>query len=223
MPAHIQQLEFRNNNNIRIILSEECYKKLLYYIHLCGVHTGKENFEYGTILYGNIKGKNGESKIYFDVPSKINDYVFESMKLNVYTGAMVDELIENIIDDDASYDCIAHIHTHPYIDETSRFLSDEDLTDYRGNYTSINNIAKMKEKKIYTLAGLLTVSPDHLDDKADISFVIYEPDSDEFNHIPQISVMIGENEVSLDHISDSYTFPDKDVVNFERTLIKKRR
>ena len=65
MPSSIQQ-NLPSINDFRIVLSEKVYTKLARCIRLCGLSMGKDNNEYGTILYGYFAPDN---IIYFEEPS----------------------------------------------------------------------------------------------------------------------------------------------------------
>ena len=64
------QFSFPELPNSRIILSEEVYNRLSADINLCAF-SGNKELEYGTFLYGKEINPN---VIYFDIPSKYDDY-----------------------------------------------------------------------------------------------------------------------------------------------------
>ena len=61
-------------------------------------------------------------------------------------GPFYKELIYNI--ERSNYDCIAHIHTHPYIGGTCRFFSNQDL---RTIQTLQKNFSQIMERKSISL------------------------------------------------------------------------
>lgn len=119
--------KFNELPNSRIILSEECYRRLSAVINLCAF-SGSRELEYGTFLYGKEIKPN---VIYFDTPSAHDDYEpsYREFEVNMDSDGnelmMHEELMMEI--ESGKYDCIAHIHTHPYIGGTCRFFSNQDL------------------------------------------------------------------------------------------------
>ena len=185
------QFWFPDLPNGRIILSEEVFTRLLGDLNLCA-YSGNRETEYGTILYGKEIRPN---VIYFDFPSKHEDYVPTRREFDInYNSAgqiseMYKEMMRNI--EGGQYDCIAHFHTHPYIGGTSRFFSNKDL----------NLVKSLQEdfqpstgNKISFLGGLLSVSPENLQQNDEISFVYYD-ENGHWYKITNVNVFLEQMEV----------------------------
>ena len=185
------QFNFPELPNSRIILSEEVYTRLSADINLCAF-SGSKELEYGTFLYGKEIKPN---VIYFDIPSKHDDYEpsFREFEVNTdKTGnelKMHKELITNI--EESNYDCIAHIHTHPYIGGTCRFFSNQDL---RTIQTLQRKFQPNNGKKKYFFGGLLTVGPENTTETDEISFVFYDENGGWYK-ITNITVFLNNQEV----------------------------
>ncbi len=162
---------FRELPGGKIILTEEAYTRLSGAINLCAL-SGKEEKEYGTFLYGNEIENN---VILFDKPSEFDDYEPTTREFNVNTDSNGNELgmhKELIINSEGDkYNCIAHIHTHPYIGGTCRFFSNQDLSMVRSLQS---NFQPSSGKKKYFFGGLLTVGVDNKPESDEISFVFYD-------------------------------------------------
>lgn len=218
MPAIMQEM-LEENNNMKIVLSEEVYKRLSVCINLCGLNMGKNNNEYGTILYGYIR-KDGS--IYFEKPSEYDDYTPVSGKFDLKSAPnMNEELIQNVIMN-PKYNCFAHIHTHPYLESQgggSRFLSQEDIDYYKSNF----DFSKIVEdKKVYSFGGLLTVDNQNTQQTDDISFVHYDPTTSKLYQIPNVSVIIAGKVVPLKRVNAEYVINQQtgEKVSFKRTLFE---
>ncbi len=216
MPAIMQEM-LEENNNMKIVLSEEVYKRLSGCINLCGLNMGKNNNEYGTILYG-YRRKDGS--IYFEKPSEYDDYTPMSGKFDLKSAPnMNEELIQNVIMNQR-YNCFAHIHTHPYLENQvggSRFLSQEDI-DY---YKSAFDFSKLvKNKDVYSFGGLLTVDNQNTQQTDDISFVHYDSKTSKLYQIPNIFVINDGKEIPLKRVNAEYVINQQtgEKVNFKRAL-----
>jgi len=185
------QFSFPELPNSKIILSEEVYARLAGNINLCAF-SGNNELEYGTILYGKEIEPN---VIYFDYPSKYDDYVptrrvFDiNVNENGEISEMYNELITNI--KGLKYDCIAHIHTHPYIGGTCRFFSNQDLNMIKNLQTDFQFNEKNKK---YFFGGLLTVGPENISETDEISFVFYD-DNNGWYKITNIMVYVDNQEI----------------------------
>lgn len=179
--------------NSKVILSESAYLRLAADINLCAL-SGSKEIEYGTILYGKEIQPN---VIYFEIPSKHDDYVPTKKEFDVNFNKngeyseMYKELMTNI--NSAEYDCIAHIHTHPYIGGTCRFFSNQDLKMIK---TLQTDFQPDNGNKKYFFGGLLTVSPENKSELDEISFVFYD-EKYGWHKITNISAYINEQEVSF--------------------------
>ena len=135
--------------------------------------------------------------IYFDKPSKHDDYVPSRRVFDVNTNEkgetseMYKELINNI--NGEKYDCIAHIHTHPYIGGTCRLFSNQDLSMIR---TLQADFQPNDGRKKFFLGGLLTVGPENTSETDEISFVFYDENYGWFK-ISNISVFLNDKEEPL--------------------------
>ena len=179
--------------NSRIILSEEVYARLAGVINLCAF-SGSKELEYGTILYGKEIQPN---IIYFDIPSLHDDYVpakrvFDvNVNENGETSKMLNELINNI--NNKKYDCIAHIHTPPYIGGTCRFFSNQDLMMIK---TLQDEFQPSNGVKKYFFGGLLTVGPENNFETDEISFVFWD-EKNGWYKITNITAYLNGAEVPL--------------------------
>ena len=102
---------------------------------------------------------------------------------------MYNELITNI--KGSKYDCIAHIHTHPYIGGTCRFFSNQDLNMIKNLQTDFQFNEKNKK---YFFGGLLTVGPENISETDEISFVFYD-DNNGWYKITNIMVYVDNQEI----------------------------
>ena len=187
------QFNFPELPNSRIILSEEVYKRLSGDINLCAF-SGNKELEYGTFLYGKEIKPN---IIYFDIPSKYDDYEPSFREFEVNTDKYGNELeihkelMNNI--NQSKYDCIAHIHTHPYIGGTCRFFSNQDL---RTIQSLQKNFQPDNGNKKYFFGGLLTVGEENTGETDEISFVFYDENFG-WHKITNITVFLNNQEVSF--------------------------
>ena len=187
------QFNFPELPNSRIILSEKVYRRLSADINLCAF-SGNKELEYGTFLYGKEIKPN---VIYFDIPSKYLDYESSFRKFEVNTDkygnelGIHKELMNNI--NQSKYDCIAHIHTHPYIGGTCRFFSNQDL---RAIQNLQKNFQPDNGNKKYFFGGLLTVGEENIGETDEISFVFYDENFG-WHKITNITVFLNNQEVSL--------------------------
>lgn len=187
------QFNFPELPNSRIILSEEVYTRLSGDINLCAF-SGNKELEYGTFLYGKEIKPN---VIYFDIPSKYDDYEPRFREFEVNTDKygnelnMHKELMYNI--NQSKYDCIAHIHTHPYIGGTCRFFSNQDL---RTIQILQKNFQPDNGNKKYFFGGLLTVGEENTGETDEISFVFYDENFG-WHKITNITVFLNNQEVSF--------------------------
>lgn len=183
---------FKELPNSRIVLSEECYIRLSGDINLCAF-SGDKQLEYGTFLYGKEIQPN---VIYFDCPSKKEDYLPQSRAFDPSFNArgeisnMHNEFVNMI--DDTRYDCFAHIHTHPYIGGTCRYFSNQDLRTIK---TLQTDFQPSNNQKKYFFGGLLTVGPENLAETDEISFVFN--DNGDWYKITNIMVFINGKEYSF--------------------------
>lgn len=213
MPAIMQEM-FEENNDMKIVLSEEVYKRLSGCINLCGFSMGRSNNEYGTILYGY---KRDDGSIYFERPSESDDYVPSTGTFKLGEG-MQEELIQNVVIN-PRYNCFAHIHTHPYLPKEnggSRFTSQEDINYYKSKF----NFSKVeKEGGVLSFGGLLTVSGENTAETDDISFVQYDEKTGKMYHIPNIFVVIDGKEVPLERVDGEFEI-NGSKIPFKRTLFQ---
>ena len=213
MPAVMHEM-FEEKNDMKIVLSEEVYKRLSGCINLCGFNMGKSNNEYGTILYGY---KREDGSIYFERPSENDDYVPSSGTFKLGEG-MQEELIQNVVTS-PRYNCFAHIHTHPYLPKEnggSRFTSQEDINYYKSKF----NFSKVeKEGGVLSFGGLLTVGGENTAETDDISFVQYDANTGKMYHIPNIFVVIDRKEVPLERVDAEFEI-NGSKIPFKRTLFQ---
>ena len=190
--------KFRELPDSRIILSEECYRRLSGAINLCA-YSGSEELEYGTFLYGKELEPN---VFYFDIPSENEDYIPSRREFNPSVGKdgnlseMNKELIQKI--ENSKYDCVAHIHTHPYIGGTCRYFSNQDLSVIKQLQLQFQ---PSNGNKKHFFGGLLTVGPENISDTDEISFVYYSEENGWYK-ITNIRVFMNEEEVPFTREAD---------------------
>jgi len=196
------QFMFKELPNSRIILSEKCFIRLSGDINLCAF-SGERELEYGTFLYGKEIKPN---VIYFDIPSKFDNYIPSYREFNVNTREMLEEKEKHV--NESIYDCIAHIHTHPYIGGTCRLFSNQDLKMIKE--LQLEHQPNDGRKK-YFFGGLLTVSSKNTFDTDEINFVFYDDNNDSWYKITNITVFINNREISFKKIVNRPTmqFNDK--------------
>lgn len=198
MPAIMHEM-FEEKNDMKIVLSEEVYKRLSGCINLCGFNMGRSNNEYGTILYGY---KRDDGSIYFERPSENDDYVPSSGTFKLGEN-MQEELIQNIATN-PRYNCFAHIHTHPYLPQEnggSRFTSQADINYYKSKF----NFSKIeKEGGVLSFGGLLTVGGENTAETDDISFLQYDSRTGKMYQIPNIFVVIDGKEIPLERVDGEF-------------------
>lgn len=188
--------EFNELPNSRIILSEECYRRLSADVNLCAF-SGNRELEYGTFLYGKEIEPN---VIYFDMPSEYDDYEpsFREFEVNVDKNGnellMHKELMSKI--EGSKYNCIAHIHTHPYIGGTCRFFSNQDLRTIK---TLQKDFQPENGTKKYFFGGLLTVGPENSHETDEISFVFYDENYGWYK-ITNIYVFLNNEEIPFSKV-----------------------
>ena len=190
--------EFNELPNGKIILSESVYTRLMADINLCAF-SGNKELEYGTLLYGKEIRPN---VIYFDSPSKYDDYVPMRREFDVNFNKdgkqsnMHKELMMKIAN--PIYDCIAHVHTHPYIGGTCRFFSNQDLKmiqDLQRDFQPSDG------HRVNFLGGLLTVGPENISETDEISFVFYDENNGWFK-ITNISVYLNDEEIPFQKVGN---------------------
>ena len=188
LPGATNHFEFKELPNSKIILSEQVYIRLLGDVNLCAF-SGSKDLEYGTFLYGKEIKPN---IIYFDIPSKNDDYIPLSREFDINGTKMYEELINNI--EYSKYDSIAHIHTHPYIGGTCRYFSNQDLMTIKHLQEGFQ---PSNGQKKYFFGGLLTVSPLNIGTDDEISFVYYDEKSNNFYKITNITVLNNNEEITF--------------------------
>lgn len=187
------QFEFNELPNSRIILSEECFARLSGCINLCAF-SGSKELEYGTVLYGKEIKPN---VIYFDIPSEYDNYTPSYREFDVNTPEMLGEKEKYV--NGEKYDCIAHVHTHPYIGGTCRFFSNQDLRTIK---TLQLEHQPADGRKKFFFGGLLTVSPENMSEKDEISFIFFDENNQTYYKITNINVFINNHEVPFNRISN---------------------
>lgn len=105
---------------------------------------------------------------------------------------MYKELINAI--DGKMYNCIAHVHTHPYIGGTCRYFSNQDL---RMLETLQKDFQSENGEKKYFFGGLLTVSPENTADSDEISFVFWDENNGWYK-ITNITAYLNNKEISFE-------------------------
>ncbi len=204
--AYIQQ-KFKENKDLKIVLSEEAYTHLAGCINLCGFDMGFDNKEFGTILYGKVVDDN---TINFEVSSEYNDYQTKSGSFSL-SDSMWNELIEKV--SSRQFNCVAHVHTHPYLGyEYNRFLSSSDVEFYE-KLSSTLGIG------FHTFGCVLSVSGSNSSYTDDIAFVYFDPQTGEFYNVQNVCVCMHEIEVPLKKVMGTYE-SDGVTYTFERTLFE---
>lgn len=182
---------FKNNNNLKIVMSEEVYTRLAGCINLCGLDMGKGLHEFGTVLYGNIAE---DGTIHLESPSKWDNYELKSKKFSL-SDEMLDEMLNNM--EQNQYQVVCHVHTHPYFQgDFNRHYSQEDIDFYRGLSTRF--------KDAIALGCMLSVSGSNVSNQDDISFVMIDSRTNEIYNISDISVNINGQIIPLTSQQDIY-------------------
>lgn len=200
--------------NLRVVLSEKVYERLSGCINLCGYHMGKDNFEFGTVLYGFRK----DNIVYFEKASDLDDYEPKPKAFSL-SNNMIEELIQSV--DKSLYNCFAMVHTHPYITEPGRFFSEQDLEYFK---TSFNFSKLFPNKELSTLGCLLSITSKNTKETDDISFIEYDNDLERFYYIPSISVYKDGKEYELNQVEDEVITTDgtNKRIKFERILFDRK-
>ncbi len=203
--ASYNQFKLKELPNSKIILSEECYKKMLSRINMCAL-SGDELLEYGTFLYGSEIAPN---VIYFYHPSQENDYVPRKGEFQITGTRMHKELLINV--ERNMYECIAHVHTHPKASDVWQYFS---YQDYYAIKSLQLNFQPSDGGKIIFFGGLLTVSEKGRPLEDEISFIVYDDKVKEFYKITNIVVKSHGVEYPLKKKKG------KTVMNYEYKLCK---
>ena len=204
--AYIQQI-FKDNKDIKLVLSEEVYTHLAGCINLCGLSMGVDNREFGTILYGKTVDNN---TINFEICSKYHDYQTKTGSFTLSEN-MWNELVKKT--SSGQFNCAAHVHTHPNLGyEYNRFLSSTDIDFYKKMSSNLG-------EKFYTFGCMLSVSGDNLSCTDDISFVYCNPKTKEIFNVPNIYVRIDGIEMPLKKVEGTYEAAGV-THSFERTLFE---
>lgn len=185
------QFNFRELPHSRIILSEEVYTRLSGDINLCAF-SGNKELEFGTILYGREIQPN---VIYFDIPSSYDDYVPTKrvFDINMNEKSEISQMYKELINaiNGKKYNCIAHVHTHPYIGGTCRYFSNQDLKMVE---TLQRDFQPKNGEKKYFFGGLLTVGPENTADSDEISFVFWDENNGWYK-ITNITACLNNEEI----------------------------
>ncbi len=204
---------FKSNNNLRIVMSEEVYTRLAGCINLCGLYMGRKKIgflnlsngqetvdpkdpgaEFGTVLYGNF---DEYGTIQLETPSKWDDYLPKSGSFSL-SDKMRKEMDDNIIL--GKYQVVCHVHTHPHIQgDLNRHYSQSDIDYYRKLSTDYSNAT--------TLGCMLSVGAGNVSSQDDISFVIVDPKTKEIYNISNVSVNINGRIVPL--AKQRYVYTDQ--------------
>jgi hypothetical protein len=187
------QFNFPELPNSKIILSEKCFIRLSGDINLCAF-SGSKELEYGTFLYGKEIEPN---VIYFDIPSEYDNYTPSYREFDVNTPEMIGEKEKHV--NGTKYNCIAHIHTHPYIGGTCRFFSNQDLRTIKK--LQLEHQPDDGRKKFF-FGGLLTVSSENLPEKDEISFVFYDENHQKYYKLTNINVLMNKQEIPFNKVNN---------------------
>ena len=212
----INHYKFETCEKIEIILSEKCHKKLIDEINLCAYHNGIDYVEFGTLLYGVIEAKHNKLTIKFEEPS-IFDKEIGSEKWNP-SDEMIDEIVEKTLKENAKYNCVAHMHAHPFIDKAGRFFTNKDLKTINTIFKYIDILSENHERNVFKFAGLLTVSPLYTASSDDISFLYFDLDNGKIVNLPNIKVEKDDKIIELPKEYDNIGIDDEQVL-FQRTLL----
>ena len=187
---------WQKEDNKKIILSESVYIRLKGLINLSDFESINSDSveELGGFLFGYLD-KNGN--VYFESSSeKIGNKAKDSGHF-VPTDEMVDEYILKLQEE--KYNCFALVHTHPYTDkEAGRFYSNPDVSLYK-NLTSTKTF---KGKDVFIFGTLLTASSNYDPNYDDISFISYNPNTNEWSYYPNIYVKNGETLSKLEIVEN---------------------
>lgn len=187
---------WQKENNKKIILSEAVYIRLKGLINLSDFKSINKSFltEYGTFLFGYL---DKEGNVYFESSSEKIDNKAKNSGQFAPTDEMVDEYIGKLLE--PQYNCFALVHTHPYSGkEAGRFYSNLDVSLYK----NLASTKIFKGKDVFILGSLLTASSNYNPDYDDISFISYNPNTNEWSYYPNIYVKNGENLSKLEIVED---------------------
>ena len=109
---------------------------------------------------------------------------------------MYKELTQRI--EKSKYDCIAHIHTHPFIGGTCRMFSNQDLKMIKSlqqDFQPRNGTNK------YFFGGLLTVGPENTPETDEISFVFFDENYGWYK-ITNINVFLNNEEIPFSSVGE---------------------
>lgn len=205
----IRQYSLPNMPKGKIILSKEAYARLCSYARNSNNHE-KEMTEFGGYLYGTEISPN---EIYF-IENNVTQVV-RGQKV-IETPEKLCKEIQRVIDE-SDCDCIAHIHTHPYVDgHYSLFPSNQDLYAYAHIQEHFNT----SDKEAYFLGGLITPINSSKDNVRinDICFIFYDKNVKLFY---KCSNIFYEDENGVSH-----SLPKMDVIrkdNHGKVLVKEKR
>lgn len=187
---------WQKEDSKKIILSESVYIRLKGLINLSDFESINNPFlvEHGTFLFGYV---DQDGNVYFDSFSeKIGNKAKDSGHF-APTDEMVDEYIGKLLE--PKYNCFALVHTHPYPDkEAGRSYSSPDVSLYK-NLTSTKTF---KGKEVFIFGTLLTASSNYDPNYDDISFISYNPNTNEWSYYPNIYVKNGETLSKLEIVQD---------------------
>ena len=207
--CNIRQYRLSNIPNGKIILSKRAYDRLCSYAHNSNIHE-REMTEFGGYLYGIERNPN---EIYFE---ENNVAKVSGGSRVLETPKKLCEEIQRVIDE-SDCDCIAHIHTHPYVDgHYSLFPSNQDLY----TYAYIQEHFNKSDKDVYFFGGLIT-PVNSSNDKVrlnDICFIFYDKNTRSFYKCSNI--YYEDNEENI------HPLPRKDMINKDshgKVLLKEKR
>ena len=163
--ANIYQYSLESLPKSSIVLSNKVYKKLCCYAHSSNINE-KFMTEFGGYIYGIEYSPN---QVYFQYNNATN--VTYGRKLFETSDNLCEEIYNVIVK--TNCDCIAHVHTHPYINGCYSLVpSNQDLYVYAHLQENFNHT----NREVYFLGGLITplTRPDADIRINDLCFVFYD-------------------------------------------------
>lgn len=171
----------------KIFLSVQVYKKCRDLLKLCKC-SGDKQYEYGNYLYGIEYEPN---QIYFHKSGSYQDHILSwretdlSHDSNGKISQIHKELLKKIEEDNLDCDCIAHVHTHPYVREygvCSGYYSNQDMHMLKTLQLDFQPTTRSKK----SFLGCLLALTEH---QKEISFVFYDDTVDRYFKATDINII----------------------------------
>ena len=197
----------------KIVLSNKVYKRLYRYAYNSNDLDSSIMTEFGGYLYGKEYSAN---EVYF---SNNNTAKADNSSCAFETPERLSKELQDIIAY-TSYDCIAHVHTHPFLDgHYSLFPSNQDLYLYASLQENFNR----STRNVYFLGGLITplTRPGSDIRMNDICFIFYDKNLSKFYKCDNIFYEdVNRNTKELPKVTYNYQDRGKTLFKQKRTLLQ---